>query len=430
MGVAALPRWEDFLLTDKGGAAVGEKAWQRNTLLVHAGTPQIDHIQPTALPIFPSTTYQSESAEKLDQLMAGDIPGFSYARHGNPNVQALVEAVKQLEGAETGIATASGMAAIDAALYATHVRPNDTVLISQDVYGASLNLVGSIWAEADVKLIVADLTDLARFESLLQEHKPRSVLMETLSNPLLKVLDLPRIEKLVHQAGSQLIVDNTFTTPLMMQPLELGADIVVHSATKYFAGHGDAMGGVVLASNHYHDRLVQYVKLRGAVLGVFEAWLIHRGLRTLGVRFERQCQNAAQIAQSLLDAQVFSHVFYPLLPNHPTYSTAKHLLPPTLGGGVVTLDLGGSKDTVFRFLNELKLVASATTVGDIYTLCLYPVVASHRNQTPKERDTMGITDSMVRVSVGLEDPEDVVRDIIQAAKSAQQRDDSVIMQQD
>ncbi len=410
---------------------MGQKSWHRNTLLVHAGTPRLEPIQPTALPIFPSTTYQSQSAEKLDQLMAGEIPGFSYARHGNPNVQALVEAVKELEEAKTGIATSSGMAAIDAALYATHVQPGDAVLISQDVYGASLNLVGTIWAEAGVRAIAADFTDLTRFEQLLKEYKPRSVLMETLSNPLLKVLDLPRITELVHTNEAQLIVDNTFTTPLIMQPLVFGADIVVHSGTKYFGGHGDAMGGIVVARQEYHDRLLQYLKLRGAVLGPFEAWLIHRGLRTLGVRFERQCQNAAQIAESLRRSQSFPRVFYPLLRDHPTYSTAKRLLPSALGGAVVTLDLGGSKETVFRFLNHLQLVASATTVGDIYTLCLYPVVASHRNQTSEERANMGITDSMVRVSVGLEDPQDIVADLIQAAKCAHEhQDDSVVMQQD
>ena len=407
---------------------MSDKSWRRNTLLVHAGTPRVENIQPTALPIFPSTSYQSESAERLDRLMAGEVPGFSYARHGNPNVEALVDAMKELEEAQTGIATASGMAAIDAALYATGVRPGDTVLVSQDVYGASLNLLGTIWAESEIQVVVGDFTDLTRFESLLQKHKPTSILIETLSNPLLKILDVPRIAELAHTVEAQLIVDNTFTTPLIMQPLTLGADIVVHSATKYLGGHGDAMGGIVVAREDYHDRLHQYLKLRGAVLGPFEAWLIHRGLRTLGVRFEKQCQNAAIIAEALRTSQIFERVFYPLFSDHPTYSVAQRLLAPALGGAVVTLDLGGSQATAFRFLNELQLVGSATTVGDIYTLCLYPVIASHRNQSPEERQTMGITDSMVRVSVGLEDPDDVISDLIQAAKIARRKDGSVVMQ--
>ncbi len=392
--------------------------WRRNTLLVHAGTPSLGGIEPTALSIYPSTTYRSHSAQALDQLMGGEVSGFSYARHGNPNVEAFVEAMRQLELAETGIATASGMAAIDAAVYATQVGPGDTVLISKDVYGASLNLVGTIWDEMGLKVVVDDFTDLNRLEQSLAEHQPRTVLLETLSNPLLKILDVPSIVDLVHRVGAQLIVDNTFTTPLVTRPLEWGADLVVHSATKYIGGHGDAMGGVVLGREEYRQRLRQYLKLRGAVLGPFEAWLLHRGLRTLGVRFEKQCFNAAYLARILDQSHQFQRVFYPLFPNHPTYAIAKRLLPPQLGGAVVTLDLGGNnKDDIFRFLDNLQLVASATTVGDIYTLCLYPIIASHRNQSPEERANMGITDSMVRVSVGLEDPEDIAADLIQAASA-------------
>ncbi len=403
--------------------------WRRNTLLVHAGTPALGDIEPTALPIFPSTSYRSRSAQMLDQLMGGEIEGFSYARHANPNVEALVDAMKQLERAETGIATASGMAAIDAAIYATHVEPGDTILVSQDVYGASLNLLGTVWGEMGVKVVIEDFTDLTHFRQLLEVHKPRTVLLETLSNPLLKVLDIPQIVSLVHGVGAQLIVDNTFTTPLIMRPLEWGADLVVHSATKYLGGHGDAMGGIVLGRDEYHNRLHQYLKLRGAVLGPFEAWLIHRGLRTLGVRFERQCHNAAKLARILQESQMFSRVFYPLFADHPTQAVAERLLPADLGGAVVTLDLGGGKEDVFRFLDHLQLVASATTVGDIYTLCLYPLIASHRNQTPEERAKMGITDSMVRISVGLEDPEDIALDLIQAA-SAVRISDSLVIQKD
>lgn len=372
-------------------------------------------LEPTALPIYPATSFRSRSAESLDQLMAGQRQGFSYARHGNPNVDALVEAMMRLEGTETGIATGSGMAAIDAALYASGLAVGDRVLVSQDVYGASLSLLSTIWREAGVEVIVADLTEAGFFASQLEQSQPKAVLVETISNPLLKVLDIPAMSRLAHDAGAQMIVDNTFATPVMCRPAEWGADLVVHSATKYLGGHGDAMGGVVLGRHEHQDRLHQYLKLRGAVLGPFEAWLIHRGLRTLGVRFERQSANAKRVAKMLYDSGLFAHVYYPLLEDHPTYTTARKVLGDILGGAVVTLDLKGGKNEVFRFIDHLELVASATTVGDIYSLCLYPLIASHRNQTREERAKMGISDATVRISVGLEDPEDIALDIIKAA---------------
>lgn len=372
-------------------------------------------LEPTALPIYPATSFRSRSAESLDQLMAGQRQGFSYARHGNPNVDALVEAMMRLEGTETGIATGSGMAAIDAALYASGLAVGDRVLVSQDVYGASLSLLSTIWREAGVEVIVADLTEAEVFATQLEQLHPKAVLVETISNPLLKVLDIPAMSRLAHDAGAQMIVDNTFSTPVMCRPAEWGADLVVHSATKYLGGHGDAMGGVVLGRHEHQDRLHQYLKLRGAVLGPFEAWLIHRGLRTLGVRFERQSANANRVAKMLYDSGLFARVYYPLLEDHPTYAVARKVLGDTLGGAVVTLDIKGGKNEVFRFIDHLELVASATTVGDIYSLCLYPLIASHRNQTREERAKMGISDATVRISVGLEDPEDIALDIIKAA---------------
>lgn len=389
--------------------------WRRNTLMVHAGDGKFGDLEPTALPIYPATSFRSRSAESLDQLMAGQRQGFSYARHGNPNIDALVEAMMRLEGTETGIATGSGMAAIDAALYASGLAVGDRVLVSQDVYGASLSLLSTIWREAGVEVIVADLTEAGAFATQLEQSHPKAVLVETISNPLLKVLDIPAMSRLAHDAGAQMIVDNTFATPVMCRPAEWGADLVVHSATKYLGGHGDAMGGVVLGRHEHQDRLHQYLKLRGAVLGPFEAWLIHRGLRTLGVRFERQSANAKRVAKMLYDSGLFAHVYYPLLEDHPTYTTARKVLGDTLGGAVVTLDLKGGKNEVFRFIDHLELVASATTVGDIYSLCLYPLIASHRNQTREERAKMGISDATVRISVGLEDPEDIALDIIKAA---------------
>jgi cystathionine beta-lyase/cystathionine gamma-synthase len=351
--------------------------------------------------------------------MGGSGEGFSYARHGNPNVAALVDAMQELEEAPCGIATASGMAATDAALYACGLTPGDRVLASQDVYGASLDLLSKVWKEeAGIVTVIADLTDTERLPLLLDEVQPRVVLLETISNPLLKVLNVPLISRLAHAVNAQVIADNTFASPIVCRPMTWGADLVVHSATKYLGGHGDAMGGIVVGREVYRDRLHQYLKLRGAVLGPFEAWLIHRGLRSLAVRYERQSANAAKIARILKDSGQLCKVYYPFLPDHPTFSLASELLGNSLGGAVVTVDLRGGKETAFRFLDHLKLVASATTVGDIYTLCLYPLISSHRNISADQRAAMGITDGTIRISVGLEDPSDIVADVLAAAAFA------------
>ncbi len=388
------------------------------TLLVHAGNAR-RNLRSTALSIYPSTSFIADSPEQLDDIMAERVHGYSYARHSNPTVDGLTDAVKRLEQAETVIATGSGMAAIDAALFATGLRMGDTVLLSRDLYGASLNLVGKVWSQYGIEFVVVDLTDLQTVETTLKQLRPKVMLFETVSNPLLKVVDAPALVKMAHEVSCQVIVDSTFTTPLMTRPLTFGADLVVHSATKYLGGHGDAMGGIVAAGNaKYHDALHQYLKLRGGVLGPFEAWLIHRGLQTLAVRFERQCANAWELATRLEETGRLRAVYHPFLASHPTVETAKRLLPKNLGGAVVTLELDGGRREAYQFLKALKVVRPATTVGDVYTLCLYPLVASHRNQTEEERLSMGITEGTVRLAVGLEHPDDIYADIVQAVEAA------------
>ncbi len=397
---------------------MAEFDWALETLMVHAGNDVVktEPYHATAPVIYPSTSYQLPSPELLDQVMAGSTQGFSYGRHGNPSVEAFVQAMIQLEHAETGVACASGMSAIDMALYAVGLQPGDSLLLSQDLYGASLNLASTIWQQYGVRPMVADLANLPGVKNILERFHPRAMILEVISNPLLKVLDVKALVSLAHDYHCQVIIDNTFTTPLMAQPLTWGADLVVHSATKYLGGHGDAMGGVVLGSSRYDDRLHQYLKLRGATLGPFEAWLLHRGLKTLAVRFQRQCANALKIAEVLSTTGIFNHLYYPLLVDHPSCLLARQYFG-AMGGAVVTMEIPGGRSAVYQFIKHLKLVGSATTVGDVYTLCLYPAIASHRNQTPEERLAMGITDGTVRIAVGLEYPEDVIGDILQAMEA-------------
>lgn len=396
--------------------ARSEREWDLRTTLVHAGEripPQAGY--PTVHDIVVSNSFVPESPEAADAILGGQRHGYTYSRHNNPTVDALAEAVRRLEGGECGLAYSSGMAAVHAALLATAVAPGDAIVVSRDLYGASINLTQELFAPFGVTVVQANLVDLEEAASVLRRVRPKVVLFEVLSNPLLRVVDGAALTAMAHDVGAQVIVDNTFTTPLLVRPLEFGADLVVHSATKYLGGHGDAVGGVVVTYQRYYERMHRQQKLLGAVLGPFEAWLIHRGLKTLALRFERQCDNAAALAERLVASGRFRRVHYPLLPDHPEHDRIRHVTRDGRGGAVVTLELPGGKPEVFEFLRSLELVVPATTVGDVYSLALYPVMASHRSQTPEERAAMGITEGTVRIAVGIEAVEDIAEDLIAAA---------------
>jgi cystathionine beta-lyase/cystathionine gamma-synthase len=279
-------------------------------------------------------------------------------------------------------------------------------------------LTETFWAQWGVVTHLVDVTDLHAIDQALRSWHPKAMLLETLSNPLLKVPDIPEIVRLSQGFDCRVIVDNTFATPYLFRPIAHGADVVVHSATKYLGGHGDAMGGIVVVRERAAaEALHQFVKLRGAVLGPFEAWLLHRGIKTLAVRIRQQCDNAHHVAQALAQSGAFERVVYPGLPDHPSHQMAKRLFGDRGAGAVVTVDMAGGRAAVFRFLKRLTWVTSATTVGDVYTLCLYPKISSHRNQSPALLDEMGIHDGTVRIAVGLESWRDIVNDVLQAVKA-------------
>ncbi len=390
--------------------------WQLETTLVHAGERQTPLAgNPTVHAISMSNTYVAPLTT-MDAILGG-APGYTYGRHHNPTVDALADAVCQLEEGDVAFAYASGMAAVHAALAALELRPHDRVLLSRDLYGASLNLVDELFAPLGIETITEDMTDLARVEAACALHRPRVLLLELISNPLLRVVDGPELVALAHRYGAEVIIDNTFTTPLMARPLTYGADFVVHSATKYLGGHGDAIGGVVVTRKEYHARLYSQQKLMGTILGPFEAWLLHRGLKTLALRFARQCDNAAELARVLDQSSRFTAVHYPGLAQHPEHERALRLFPNGQCGAVVTLELAANKAQVFRFLEALALVVPATTVGDVYTLALYPLIASHRAQSEETRRAMGITEGTVRIAVGIESVDDIAADLLQAVEA-------------
>ncbi len=388
-----------------------------HTLAVHAGERAAKpDFTPVATPIHHSSSYVYEDMEMLDAAFSGAHDGPMYTRYGNPTVTALETAVAALEGGEAALAYGSGMAAIHGALLAAGARAGATVVAAQDVYGATYALLTKLLASQGVTARFVDAADPdAVGAALAAAPSPAALIVETISNPLLKVADLPRLAEQAHGVGAALIVDNTFATPYLCRPLALGADYVVHSATKYLGGHGDVLGGAVVASAARRRELNEINKLLGANLGPQEAWLVLRGIKTLPLRVQRQCENAGRVAAWLAAQPQVSRVNFPGLPDHPQHALASRLFDRGLYGAMISFDLaGGDRGRVFRFMEALRLVLPATTLGDVYSLALYPAMSSHRALAPELRRAIGIGDGLVRLSVGIEDPADIIADLAQA----------------
>jgi cystathionine beta-lyase/cystathionine gamma-synthase len=368
-------------------------------------------------PVYLSTTFPHESVEQTDRVLGGEEPGYSYGRYGNPTVAAFEEAVAALEGSGRAFAFASGMAAVHAALLAAEVGEGTTVLAAEQLFGSTATLLVQIFGASGVQTRFVDTCDLAAVEKKVEELTPRAVVVETISNPLLRVADVERLAQLTRAADSTLIVDATFTTPYLQRPLELGADLVVHSATKYLSGHGDLTGGVVVAGAPYDEALDQIRKLVGGLMAPFEAWLALRGLKTLPLRMGRQCENAKEVAAHLAAHPKVAKVYYPGAKDHPDNEVARRALVGA--GGLVSFELAADgaeegRAAAFRFLNALKTCVRAPSLGDVYTLATHPATASHRELSPARRARLGVGDNLIRVSLGIEHPDDIIEDIGQA----------------
>ena len=389
-----------------------------DTLAVHAGAPAftIDGAHPTAPPLVPASSYWYDSADDLDRVLGDQQPGYSYARYASPTVVAFEQAVAALEDAPAAVAFASGMAAVHAAVRLHAQQPGSVLLASQDCYGGTFTLLGSTLASEGVNVQFVDVFDIEGLARRVSEQKPQALLVEVVSNPLERVADLEAIAALCKQRNVALLVDSTFTTPYLIRPLAQGAACVIHSATKYLGGHGDVTGGVVAcATDDQAAALRSWRKYTGSVLGVLEAYLSVRGIRTLSLRVARQCANAAAVAHTLSRDPRIERVYYPGLPDSADYPVACRLFPEGLFGAVLAFAIrDAERSTVMRFLERLKLVRAAPTLGDCFSLVLYPVIASHRGLTPEERRQRGIHDNVVRFSAGLEDAADLLADFDQA----------------
>jgi cystathionine beta-lyase/cystathionine gamma-synthase len=387
-----------------------------HTKAVHAGDRKKAgaHI-PVTTPIHTAASYFYESMEQLDRVFGQQEPGFSYSRYENPSTAALEELMAALENGHGALACASGMAAMHMAVVTALADRRKSVVAANALYGATVSMLLKVLEPMGVAVRFADVCDLDALGAAVAETRPGCILIETISNPLLRVGQIDRIAAIAREAGAALVVDNTFATPLMVRPLELGANFSVHSLTKYLGGHGDVLGGVVVSDEPHFESLRTLSRINGPVLGPFESYLTMRGIKTFPLRMERQCANACRVASWLAAHPKVERVYFPADPGHPDAATIRRLFPPNLYGAVVSFELkNAGREEVFRFMDALQLIVRATSLGDVHSMMLYPVMSSHREVAPKHRERMGIGDGLVRLSVGIEAPEDIIEDLEQA----------------
>jgi len=370
---------------------------------------------PSSTPIYTATTYLYEDTAKLDRVLGREEAGFCYGRYDNPTRTGLEELLTELEGGASAQVCSSGMMAIHVALLAALTDRRKSVLAADALYGATVTLLTQVLEPMGVEVNFVDICNLNAVEQKIAASKPGCIVMETMSNPLLRVGDMERVAELARDCGAALLVDNTFASPLLVRPMEHGANLVVESLTKFLAGHGDVLGGVVVTDQAHADVVRTLSRTLGPVLGPFESFLTMRGIKTFVLRVERQCANACRIASWLQSHPRIARVHYPADPNHPDAAVIRRLLPEGLYGALVPFEIkDATKEDVFRFMDKLKLVVRGTTLADVHSLLLYPAIASHREIAPKQRQRMGISDGLVRLCAGIEAVDDIIADLDQA----------------
>lgn len=384
-------------------------AWREATMLIRGGLSR-SGFDETAEAIYPTSGFVYGSAAEAEAAFAGEADRYIYGRYGNPTVTMFEERLRLLEGAEACRATASGMAAVFAAL-ASRLEAGDHIVSSRALFGSCRVIVDEILPRWGVRSTLVDGCDLGQWEEALAGGA-KMVFLETPSNPGLDVIDLPAVAELAHAAKALVVVDNVFATPVLQKPLELGADIVVYSATKHIDGQGRTLGGAVLASQRFmEDYLDQFIRHTGPSLSPFNAWVLVKGLETLRLRVEAQCDRAAVLAERLSAHPAITTVRYPGLASHPQHDIAKRQM--SRGGTVLTIDVE-NKERAFAFLDRLQVFDISNNLGDAKSLVTHPATTTHRRLSASARAAVGIGDGMVRLSIGLEDVEDLYDDLDQA----------------
>lgn len=361
-------------------------------------------------PIFQTVNFDYETVEDGMAVFLGEKQGYFYTRNGNPTSDLLAHLVSLLEEGEAGIATASGMAAISSSILAI-VKPGDEIISSSHIYGGTKSWFNSQLTEIGVKTHYVDITNI---DSIVGHINASTKILytEVLGSPNLVVADIPKLAEFAHAHNLVFMVDSTFTPPPVIQPLTLGADIVLHSATKYMNGHGDAIGGVIVSDAETIQAIQQVVKLYGGIISPFNAWLAIRGLKTLDIRLQRHCSNAMALAEFLQSHEKVKDVFYPGLPSHPQHTLAKTQLDGF--GGMLAFEVHGGLDAGKTVMNAVKVCNFTTSLGEIDTLIIHPASTSHVSLSPEERHALGISDGLMRLSVGIENIDDLTSDLQQA----------------
>ena len=368
---------------------------------------------PVNVPIYQTATFEVGSAQELAELLEFGVPGHSYTRYSNPTFAALEAALAELEGAEAGVVTGSGMAAIHAALTSI-LSPGDEVLAGRALYGGTYALLTGLLARFGVAARFVSMTDAPAVEAAMTP-RTRLVWVETIANPTTDVADLASLAGIAHRNGAVLVVDNTFASPYLCNPVALGADLVVHSLTKYVGGHSDLTGGAVVGGAERVAAARRVMIHTGGNAQPLEAFLALRGLKTLALRMERHSSNAMAVACGLEGRPGIARVLYPGLASHPQHELAARELRDGLFGGMLAIDLAGGRAAGERFLERLQVAVHATSLGSVETLCSHPASSSHRQLSEDALAAAGLTPGLVRISVGLEDADDLVEDLATAA---------------
>ncbi|CAI8871979.1 MULTISPECIES: O-succinylhomoserine sulfhydrylase [Pseudomonas] len=377
-----------------------------DTLAVRAGqhrTPEGEHSDP----LFFTSSYVFRTAADAAARFAGEVPGNVYSRYTNPTVRAFEERIAALEGAEQAVATSTGMSAILSTVMAL-CSAGDHVLVSQSVFGSTISLFEKYFKRFGVQVDYVPLTDLAAWNQAIKANT-RLLFVESPSNPLAELVDIAALAEIAHAKGAQLVVDNCFSTPALQQPLKLGADIVVHSATKFIDGQGRCMGGVVAGRSEQMKEVVGFLRTAGPSLSPFNAWIFLKGLETLNLRMRAHCANAQALAEWLEQQEGIDKVHYAGLQSHPQHELAKQQMSGF--GAVVSFEVKGGKEGAWRFIDATRLISITANLGDSKTTITHPGTTSHGRLSPQEREAAGIRDSLIRVAVGLEDVADLKADL-------------------
>ncbi len=380
------------------------------TLLVHEGVRR-SQFGETSEALFLTQGFVYPSAEAAEARFTGDDPGFIYARYGNPTVAMFEERIAALEGAEAAFATASGMAAVNGAMF-SQLKAGDHVVSARALFGSCLYIVETLLPRFGVEVTLVDGPDQDAWRAAMRPNT-KIAFFESPSNPTLEIIDIEGVARIAHEAGACVVVDNVFATPMFQRPLALGADIVVYSATKYIDGQGRCLGGVTLGRRAFiRGAFETYLKHTGGAMSPFTAWVMLKGLETLDLRCRAQVEGAAQVADALAAHPAVARLLYPGRPDHPQHALAMRQMQA--GGAIISVDLAGGKAAAFRFLDALRVFSISNNLGDAKSIATHPATTTHQRLPQETRAALGITPGLVRLSIGLEDPQDLVEDLTRA----------------